>query len=77
MDRRGWETVVDDFVAESPGSVVVDTADELRDLLAAGFSGAQLGAVLDGLGGSVVPSAFGMTATAWLAAVLQRLASRG
>jgi hypothetical protein len=76
VDRRDWEAVVDDFVADSPGSVVAATADELRHLLAAGFSDAELGAVLDGLGASLLPSAFGVSTSAWLATVLQRLDSR-
>ncbi len=72
-ERDGWEAVVDDFVADSPGSVVTSAAEEGRDLLTAGFSDAELADVLDGLGGSVVPTAFGLTPSAWLAAVLERL----
>ncbi len=73
QDRDGWEAVVDEFVAESPGSVVTATAEEVSDLLGAGFSDAELASVLDGLGGEVVPTAFGLTPSAWLAAVLERL----
>jgi CdiI immunity protein len=76
-DRPDWESVVDDFIAESPGSVVVDTTHELRDLLAAGLRDDELGSVLDGLGGSVLPSAFGLTTTAWLAEVLRRISATG
>lgn len=74
-DHPEWEPVVDDFVAESPGSAVADTAEELRELLAAGFTDDELDAVLGGLGCSVVPSALGVTTSAWLTAVLQRLGS--
>ncbi len=73
QDGDGWEAVVDEFVAASPGSVVTGTAAELRDLLAAGFSDAELTNVLDGLGASVVPTAFGLTPSSWLDAVLERL----
>jgi hypothetical protein len=76
-DGDAWQPVVDDFSAESPGSVVVDTAAELRALLGAGFADIDLAVMLERLGGSVVPSAFGMTATSWLGAVLQRLSSSG
>jgi hypothetical protein len=75
LDRAGWEPVVDEFVTESPHSVVVETADELRDVLAARLTDAELPAVLDSLGASVAPAAFATAATAWLEAVLQRLVS--
>lgn len=74
-DGQGWETVVDDFIRETPGSAVAVAAAELRGLLASGFSDGDLEVALEGLGGSVVPSAFGMTTTAWLDAVLRRLGS--
>ncbi len=75
VDRQGWPPVVDEFVAESPHSVVVATSDELTGLLAAQLTDAELASVLDRLGASVSPAAVGMTATAWLEAVLQRLRS--
>ncbi len=73
LDRDGWEAVIDDFVAESPASVVQDTAEQLRDLLGAGFSEAELQAVLANLGASVTPQAFGVIPSGWLGAVLERL----
>ncbi len=75
MDGQGWDEVVDDFVAESPGSVVIDTAEELRGLLAAGLSDGELSVVLTRLGGEVDPVAFQMSATGWLTAVRHRLDS--
>ena len=77
LEGHDWETVVDDFIVESPRAVVTATAEELRDLVAAGFSDAELGAVLEGLGASVLPSALGMTPSLWLAALLQRLGAGG
>lgn len=75
MDGNGWEKVVDDFVLESPGSVVTDTAGELRGLLAAGLDDGELSFVITRLGGEVDPAAFHMSTTGWLTAVGLRLAS--
>ncbi len=75
LDRDRWEPVVDEFTAESPHSVVVGTADELRHLLAATLTDIQLTTVLDRLGASVALAAVGLTPTAWLEALLQRLVS--
>ncbi len=75
LDGNGWEPVVDEFVTESPHSVAVQTGDELSDVLAAHLTDAELAAVLDRLGASVAPAAFGLTPTAWLEALLQRVRS--
>jgi hypothetical protein len=75
LDRDGWELVVDEFVTESPHSVVVQTADELSGVLAAHLTDAELTSLLDRLGASVAPAGFGMTTTAWLEALRQRLLS--
>ncbi len=72
LDRSGWEEVVDDFIAESPRAVVVDAAAEIRGLLDAALTGEELARVLDEVGCSVDPSAYGLTAAGWLAAVLAR-----
>ncbi len=72
-DGARWETVADEFVTESPSSVVAATATELAGVLAAALTDAELAGVLRELGANVVPGAFDMTATTWLAAVLQRL----
>jgi hypothetical protein len=77
LDRDGWEDVVDDFVAESPRSVVSECAADLRGLLGAGLSEEELARVLDRLGCSVEPSAYGLTPSAWLTAVLTRLEASG
>lgn len=76
-DRRRWEEVVDDFVAESPHSAVVECAAEVRDLLAGGFTEGELAAVLDRLGCSVDPSAVHLRTDEWLRAVLSRLDTAG
>ncbi len=75
LDRDRWEPVVDEFISESPHSVVVETADELRGMLAATLTDSELTAVLDRLGASVSPAGSGLTPSAWLEAVLQRLLS--
>jgi hypothetical protein len=72
-DRERWETVVDKFITESPHSVVVETAGELGDVLAAKLTDADLTGVLAELGANVVPAAFDMTSSAWATAVLKRL----
>jgi hypothetical protein len=73
--REGWMPVVNEFITESPHSVVVATADEVRDLLAAGLTDGELGELLSELGASVRPEGFDMTPSAWLDAVLERLRS--
>ena len=73
-DGASWEDIAGDFIAESTRSSVTDTAAELRALLAQGFSDTELGGVLDGLGCSVDPGAFGLDAQAWLEALLVRVA---
>lgn len=73
--RVGWIPVVDEFITESPHSVVVATADELRDLLAAQLTDGELGEVLSELGASVRPAGLDLTPAAWLEAVLERLRS--
>jgi phenylalanyl-tRNA synthetase beta subunit len=77
LDRGGWEEVVDDFVAESPPGVVSECAGDLRRLLGAGLSEEELARVLDRVGCSVEPSAYGLTPSAWLSAVLARLEGAG
>jgi CdiI immunity protein len=72
IDRHRWEEVVDDFIAESPRSLVLECAAELRDLLAAGFTDTELTGVLERLGGSVDPSAMQLRADEWLQAMLGR-----
>ncbi len=73
VDREGWQEVVDDYVTETPDAVVAACAAEVRALLNAGLSDDDLGRVLAGFGCSVDPSAFGLTAATWLAAVRARL----
>jgi CdiI immunity protein len=73
VDHDEWEEVVDDFIAESPRSVVADCAAELRSLLDAGLSDDQLARLLEALGGSVDSSAYGISVGKWLEAVLARL----
>ncbi len=73
VDRDRWEEVVDDFVVESPHSLVVECAAELRDLIAAGFTDTELTGMLERLGGMVDPSAAHMRAQGWLQAVLTQL----
>jgi CdiI immunity protein len=75
LDRDSWQPVVEEFVTESPHSLVVETAAELSDVLAANISDAELTTLLDRLGASVAPAGFGMTVTAWLEALLLRLQS--
>jgi hypothetical protein len=75
LDRESWEPVVDEFVSESPHSVVVETADELTEVLAAHLSDAELTTVLDRLGATVSPAGFDLTTTGWLEAMLWRLRS--
>jgi CdiI immunity protein len=77
VDRDGWEEVVDEFVAESPRSVVAECAADLRRLLGAGLNDGELVRMLEQLGCSVDPSAYGLTAGAWLAALLARLERAG
>jgi hypothetical protein len=77
IDRQRWEEVVDDFIAESPRSLVLECAAELRDLLAAGFTDTELTGVLERLGVSVDPSAVQLRADEWLQEMLGRLTARG
>jgi phenylalanyl-tRNA synthetase beta subunit len=77
LDRDGWEEVVDDFVAESPRRAVTGCAADLRALLGAGLNDEEVARVLEELGCSVEPSAYGLTPGAWLAAVLARLERPG
>jgi hypothetical protein len=74
LDDRGWEMVVDDFIAESPQPDAAGSITELSSLLSNGFSDHELTVVLEGLGCSVDPSAFHLPAEDWLRAVLRRLA---
>ncbi len=73
VDCQGWEEVVDDFLADSPRSAVIATAEEMRGLLATGVADADLDTVLNRLDSNVTPSALDMGAAEWLAAVLRRL----
>lgn len=73
VDHDRWEEVVDDFVAESPRSVVTDSASELGALLDQQLDDVELEAVLEALGCSVDPSAFNLSAVDWLRAVARRL----
>jgi CdiI immunity protein len=73
VDRHRWEEVVDDFIAESPTSLVLACAAEVRDLLAAGFTDTELTGLLERLGGSVDPAAVELSADEWLQAMLGRL----
>jgi hypothetical protein len=73
LGRDRWEAVVDDFVAESPQSLVTDSAGELGALLDEQLNDVELAAVLEGLGCSVDPSAFNLGAAEWLSAVGRRL----
>ena len=75
IDRGRWEEVVDDFIAESPRSLVLECAAELRDLLAAGFTDTELTGMLERLGGMVEPSAAHMRPDGWLQAVLAQLSA--
>jgi hypothetical protein len=73
VERDDWQEIVRDYVSESPRSAVMECAAELRDVLAAGLGEAELGIVLEQLGGSVDPSALGQTTEEWLRAVQERL----
>jgi hypothetical protein len=73
VERARWEEVVDDFMAESPRSVVADSAAELASLVGEPLTDVELEAVLDGLGCSVDPSAFNLGPGDWLRAVARRL----
>jgi hypothetical protein len=73
VDGGAWESVVDAFVTESPHGMVVAAADELSCLLALRLRDGQLDTVLERLGASVRPAAFGLTTGAWLEAVRKRL----
>jgi hypothetical protein len=73
LESQSWEDVIDAFVAESPPSAVVGCAADVRDLLAAGLSDAELAGVLRHLGAAIDPAAYGLTPSAWLGAVLSRL----
>lgn len=73
VDRERWESVVDDFIADSPRHAVLECTSELRDLLAAGFDDSELGTVLERLGGSVDPSALELRTGEWLRQLLERL----
>lgn len=73
LESGRWEDVADDFVAESTRSAVAQTADELRSLLAEGFSDEETEAVLEGLGCNVDPAAFQLGPGAWLEALRTRI----
>ena len=73
VDRHRWEEVVDDFIAESPRSLVLACAAELRDLLAMGFTDTELTGLLERLGGSVDAAAVELHADELLQAMLGRL----
>lgn len=68
-----WEDCVDEFAAESGAAAVAAVTRELDAVLGHGFEDAQVAALLDGLGCSVEPAAFGLRASAWLDAVRTRL----
>lgn len=74
-ERQRWEEIVDDFVAESPRTTVMECTEELGELVDVDLTDGELAAVLEGLGCSVDPSAFGMQRNQWLAAVRRRLAA--
>ncbi len=76
-DSSAWEPVVDAFVTESPPGVVVAAADELSSLLALRLRDGLLDTVLERLGASVRPAAFGLATGTWLEAVRQRLRNEG
>jgi hypothetical protein len=76
LEAQRWEDVVDDYVAETPRSAVTGCVADLRSILAAGLDEVELAAVLDRLGASIDPAAYGLSATAWLEAVLARLEAR-
>lgn len=71
--REDWQGVVDDFVVESSRGDVADCADEIRGLLARGFSDSDLSAIAQRLGASVAPAALRLSTTGWLEAVLRQL----
>jgi hypothetical protein len=73
LESARWQDVADEFIAESTQSAVAQTADELRSLLAEGFSDQETDAILDGLGCSVNPAAFHLGARAWLEALQSRI----
>lgn len=75
VERDDWQDIVRDYVSESPRSAVTECAAELRGLLDAGLVEAELGIVLERLGGSVEPSALGQTTEEWLRAVRELLAA--
>jgi hypothetical protein len=66
LDSGRWEDVADEFVAESTRSSVLETAAELRSLLAESLSDEQIEAVLEGLGCNVNPAAFQLGPGQWL-----------
>jgi uncharacterized protein (DUF2267 family) len=68
-----WEPVIEEFVTESPHSVVVETADELAAVLAANLADDELDSLLDRLGANVSPPVVETTLNSWLEAVLQGL----
>lgn len=76
VDNDSWEGVVDGFVADSTGESIDVTAAELTALLNAGLDHTQLKLLLDEWDCNVDPAAFAMTPSAWLEAVLARLAPR-
>lgn len=71
VDDDSWEHVVDAYVGESPRASVAATRAELEALLAS--SDAEVGAALDGIGCSVDPAAFQLSARGWLEQVRDRL----
>ncbi len=73
VEHATWEEVVDDFIAESPRHAVLESAAELRDLLAAELSDDDLATVLERLGCSVDPLALHLSTGEWLRHVLERL----
>jgi hypothetical protein len=73
VEHGTWEEVVDDFIAESTRHAVLESAAELRDLLAAGLGDSELATVLERLGCSVDPAALHLSAGDWLRELLEEV----
>lgn len=73
IEHGTWEEVVGDFIVESPRHAVLESAAELRDLLAAELTDSELATVLERLGCSVDPSALHLSTGEWLREVLEEV----
>lgn len=76
-DRDTWESVVGDFVAESPPAAVRRCAADLSALLDAGIDASRMETVLERLGAGVDPTALGMSPDGFVRAVRDRLSPAG